>query len=244
MSGPEDPIHLYYSNKCACNLYLNKVREALDDADACTKYQPTWAKGFSRYGGCLERLNRLQEALAAFERAKELDPNNASVTADLNRMQRRLNIGGTGGGFNGFGGMAGGDFMQQAREQMSAIFMKATLWWAGQTQSQRWTYALVAGGLGMYLLSSLFSRRSDYYYDYGYGEYSSYGRGSGMSWLTWGGIILAAYALPPMFPEQLGQYARPFFGMSVFTFMWLLNMFTGGRGGGGGGRRGYRRGFF
>jgi hypothetical protein len=62
-----------------------------------------------------------------------------------------------------------------------------------------------------------------------------------MSWFTWGAILLAAYLLPPMFPEMLGQYARPFFGMSMMTFMWLLNMFTGGRGGGG--RRGYGRGF-
>ena len=39
LSGPDDPIHLYYSNKCACNLYLNNVADALADAEACTKYQ-------------------------------------------------------------------------------------------------------------------------------------------------------------------------------------------------------------
>jgi hypothetical protein len=39
--------------------------------------------------------------------------------------------------------------------------------------------------------------------------------------------MAAGYYLPPMFPSVLGDNARPFFGMSWTTFMWLLNMFNG-----------------
>jgi hypothetical protein len=39
--------------------------------------------------------------------------------------------------------------------------------------------------------------------------------------------MAAGYYLPPMLPSVLGDNARPFFGMSWTTFMWLLNMFNG-----------------
>jgi hypothetical protein len=77
-------------------------------------------------------------------------------------------------------------------------------------------------------------------YGGGYGGYGGYG--GGMSWTTWGLIMVAAYKVPPMLPDLLGeQYARPFFGMSWTTFMWLLNMFSRntGRMGGIGGYGGY-----
>ena len=48
-----------------------------------------------------------------------------------------------------------------------------------------------------------------------------------MSWSTWSIVMAAAWKLPPMFPDLLGEYARPFFGMSWTTFMWLLNMLNG-----------------
>ena len=86
-----------------------------------------------------------------------------------------------------------------------------------------------------------------------YDSYSpGYGYSGGMSWMTYLAILYGAYSVPPMFPQQLGQYARPFFGMNMGTFMMILNMMTSGRGGGRAfGRGGYgggygrpRRGFF
>lgn len=66
----------------------------------------------------------------------------------------------------------------------------------------------------------------------------------GLSWGMWGAIIAGAYKLPPHFPGVLGpNYARPFFGMSVWNFTMVLNMLSnamggrrrgGGFGGGGG----------
>jgi hypothetical protein len=47
--------------------------------------------------------------------------------------------------------------------------------------------------------------------------------------------MMAAYKLPPMFPDQLGDRARPFFGLNMTTFMWLLRMVSGSGMGGMGG---------
>ena len=66
------------------------------------------------------------------------------------------------------------------------------------------------------------------YGSYGGGYYGGGGGyGGGMSWVTWGSLMAAGYYLPPLFPAVLGDNARPFFGMSWTTFMWLLNMFNG-----------------
>ena len=67
-----------------------------------------------------------------------------------------------------------------------------------------------------------------------YDSHGSYGF-EGMSWMMWGGVLGGAYFLPPYFPDLLGQeYSKPFFGMSMFTFSMILNMFNnsmrGGRG--------------
>lgn len=111
--------------------------------------------------------------------------------------------------------------------------------------------------LGLYYM---FSFRSGYNDGYGYDDYyryywlfhficlffyyllflftsgSSYrSRSTGISWTTWGAIMMAAYKLPPMFPDQLGDRARPFFGLNMTTFMWLLRMISGSGMGGMGG---------
>ena len=82
---------------------------------------------------------------------------------------------------------------------------------------------------------------SSYNYDY-YGGYNNYGYSNynnGMSWTMFLGIIFVCYKVPPMFPNELGQYARPFFGMNTSTFIYLLSMVSnnmrGGRRGMGGG---------
>ena len=81
----------------------------------------------------------------------------------------------------------------------------------------------IVGFIAYYLFFRRRNRYEDDYYDDGsYG----YGRSSGMSWSTWGLIMAAAYYIPPMVP-QLGQYARPFFGMNFTTFMYILQMLQG-----------------
>ena len=51
-----DPLQTYYSNKCACNQKLGKWTEALEDAESCVSYKPTWAKGSSDFTHILDLL--------------------------------------------------------------------------------------------------------------------------------------------------------------------------------------------
>ena len=55
---------------------LEQYDKALQDADECIRLQPTWAKGFSRRGAALFRMDKLGPARDAFEKGLELDREN------------------------------------------------------------------------------------------------------------------------------------------------------------------------
>ena len=70
--------HIFYSNRAATFMALEQYEKALVDADECIRLQPTWAKGYSRRGAALFRLDKLGPARDAFEKGLELDPENAT----------------------------------------------------------------------------------------------------------------------------------------------------------------------
>jgi len=70
--------HIFYSNRAAAYMALEQYEKALADADECIRLQPTWAKGYSRRGAALFRLDKLGGARDAFEKGLELDPENAT----------------------------------------------------------------------------------------------------------------------------------------------------------------------
>jgi tetratricopeptide (TPR) repeat protein len=217
----EDPnLAALYSNRCACYLLLNRVNEALDDAQSCVSVKPTWAKSYSRLGSCMVKLNRINEAIAAYERAVSLEPNNRDYRASLDSLTR-----GNSSRSNRFGDPRNGittviDFIKQIGIK---ILAKLSSWWSMLTEQQQ-MYSIM-GILG--LLIYYFFFRSSYSDPYNFNGYSSTGN---LSWSSWAAIMLAAYKIPPMFPQIFGDYARPFFGMSWTTFMWLLDMVTRNRG--------------
>merc|ERR1719310_1888467 len=53
-----------------------KAIEAFADANECIRLQPTWAKGYSRQGAALFRMDKLGPARDAFEKGLELDRDN------------------------------------------------------------------------------------------------------------------------------------------------------------------------
>ena len=129
---------------------------------------------------------------------------------------------------------------------MRSIYYRAMSSWLSLSPKTRQYIIYGVVGLLLYYFffhrssssSSSYSYGSRRYYDpdqdedYYYNRHSSYGYGGGprgLSWSAWAMVMFAAYKLPPMFPDQLGDYARPFFGMNWTTFMWLLNMFTNNR---------------
>lgn len=222
-------IHVFYSNRCACYLHLNKLQQALNDAESCVRLKPIWAKGHSRKAACLQRLNRINDAIYTYERALELDPSNLEVRQALSKLTNSTqNSGRSGSGFN----FANGNqvFSTLKRCTMNLVG-RAWAWWYSLSENSKNMVMIFAAGLVAYYF--FFSTPHHSYnnaYGYGYSDYYYGGGGRGLSWTMWGAIMLAAYQLPPMFPEMLGPYARPFFGMSWTTFMWLINLVS--RGGG------------
>ena len=79
LEASSEDLHLVYSNRCACYMQLKKFECALEDANACIRLQPNWAKGYSRLGSCLLQMNKPGQAIDALQQAKRLDPQNPEV---------------------------------------------------------------------------------------------------------------------------------------------------------------------
>ena len=219
-------IHKVYSNRCACYLQVGMLNLALDDANTCIRLQPSWAKGFLRKGATLSRLGRIGEAIEAYRKVLELDRNNSEAAAAIARLtQRGGNSSSSGhpmpGGFNLSSTIAA------VRDYISQAGFRAMTWWSSLDNSTR-QYILF--GLAAYAIYFFFfsgpSYRNPYYYD----DYST--PYYGLSWTTWGLVMLAAWKVPPMFPQVFGQFALPFFGMNIGTFMWIVNMLSNSTRGG------------
>ena len=259
----EEPKASILSNRCAC--YLKKggtfLNNALSDAKETIRADPSWAKGHVRLGTVLARKNNKEDAKKAFERALSLEPSNSAAREALASLESRIPSSSS----SGFG--TGGMPQMPQMPQMNMAAAVTNAWqqlksWCLEKLSKEATsgWSMVQTGIIVLLLGYMwfFRGQSQYggYSDYDYSQthYGGYGGYStGMSWTTWAAVMYGAWKLPPHFEAQLGpQYARPFFGMSWTTFMWLLNMFNnnflkgrgGGFGGGYGGYGGRRRGFF
>lgn len=65
-----------YSNRAMVRLNLNKVEEALQDANKCLELDPKFVKAFYRKAQALVRLGEWDDAIAAAEEGAKLEPSN------------------------------------------------------------------------------------------------------------------------------------------------------------------------
>ena len=54
--------HIFYSNRAAAYMAMEKFERALRDANECVRLQPTWAKGYSRQAAAFLSMGDLQAA--------------------------------------------------------------------------------------------------------------------------------------------------------------------------------------
>ena len=85
----DDSQHALYSNRAACFLKLSRYAQAREDAEACVRLAPEFAKGHFRLALALQAEDKFPEACAAFTKTLNLEPNNKEAQAGLNmaRMQ-------------------------------------------------------------------------------------------------------------------------------------------------------------
>jgi tetratricopeptide (TPR) repeat protein len=65
-----------YMNRCLAYYKVSKFDSALEDAIKATKLNTSSGKAWSRVGSCLLSLKKYYPSLSAFEKAKELEPEN------------------------------------------------------------------------------------------------------------------------------------------------------------------------
>lgn len=90
IKASETPNHVLYSNRSACYSSLHDYEDALKDAQECVKINPTWAKGYNRVGAAEFGLSHYDEAINAYNKALEIEPNNAMANEGLSSAKAAL----------------------------------------------------------------------------------------------------------------------------------------------------------
>lgn len=75
--NPEDPK--LYSNRAACYTKLAAFDLGLKDCETCVKLDPKFIKGWIRMGKIHQGMQQSSKALNAYQKALELDPQNAEA---------------------------------------------------------------------------------------------------------------------------------------------------------------------
>ncbi|CAH0556104.1 unnamed protein product [Brassicogethes aeneus] len=68
-----------YSNRAACYTKLVAFDLGLKDCDKCVELDPKFIKGWIRKGHILQGMQQQSKAISAFQKALEIDPNNAEA---------------------------------------------------------------------------------------------------------------------------------------------------------------------
>ncbi|EDW85267.1 uncharacterized protein Dwil_GK18373 [Drosophila willistoni] len=75
--NPDDPK--LYSNRAACYTKLAAFDLGLKDCDTCIKLDEKFIKGYIRKGKILQGMQQTSKASTAYQKALEIDPNNAEA---------------------------------------------------------------------------------------------------------------------------------------------------------------------
>lgn len=85
--------HVLFSNRSAAHAKAGNYAAALEDANQTVSLNSTWSKGYSRKGSALAYLGKYEEAIAAYEKGLELEPNNAQLAQGLTEVKKQAEEG-------------------------------------------------------------------------------------------------------------------------------------------------------
>lgn len=84
--------YIILSNRSVAYIKSEQYKLAIDDCIKTTRVAPNWAKGWGRLGASLFKLNRLDKAKIAYEKAAELEKNSNIVSIYTNMINHINNI--------------------------------------------------------------------------------------------------------------------------------------------------------
>lgn len=82
-------LAVFHSNRSLVRMQMSKVAEALEDAEAAVRVDPTYVKAHWRRGQASSASGNAAEALASFERALALEPNNKALKREVEVAKKR-----------------------------------------------------------------------------------------------------------------------------------------------------------
>lgn len=82
--------HILYSNRSQMHTNLGNFEEGLKDAEKALEIKSDYSKGYQRKGAALKNLGKIDEALEAYKKGLELDPNNAQIKTEIQRIDEEL----------------------------------------------------------------------------------------------------------------------------------------------------------
>ena len=85
-------IAIFYSNRSLVRLSMNKVTEAMNDADLAISNDATYIKAHWRRGQACNAAGSTNEALNSFEKALEIDPSNKALMKEVQIAKEKLKV--------------------------------------------------------------------------------------------------------------------------------------------------------
>ncbi|KAL3798958.1 hypothetical protein HJC23_005097 [Cyclotella cryptica] len=81
-------LAVYYANRAATLLHMDRLEEAIDDCDVALLFNPLYVKAYMRRSTANERNENTEEALRDARKAVELDPANATARKNMMRLEK------------------------------------------------------------------------------------------------------------------------------------------------------------
>lgn len=79
---------VFFSNRAACLMHLGRTEESVDDCAQAVTLSPTYVKAFLRRAEALEKMDKLEEALADYDAVLKIDPTVPSAVKNRERLQK------------------------------------------------------------------------------------------------------------------------------------------------------------
>lgn len=82
--------HVFYSNRCAAYMKKGDYEKALVDAQKTVEIKADWGKGYSRLGAAFCYLGKYEEAVEAYNKGLNYDPENPQLKSGIEDAEAKM----------------------------------------------------------------------------------------------------------------------------------------------------------